>query len=106
MNKEAKEKIELLLKDLKLNQEESSKEYKSGLIEEMIKRNIKAIDESIFEMLIRENIELQQKVNQLETNKAEALEYIDTNYGPLETDDSMLRFYIEQIQEILERGKE
>jgi peptidoglycan hydrolase CwlO-like protein len=63
------------------------------------------------EKLQQENKELQQKVNQLETNIDEAIEYIKNNIqeGYSEVFDAEMRWDAvsgDDLLEILERGKE
>lgn len=60
--------------------------------------------------LQRENKELEQKVNQLETNIEEAIEYINNSWTGGYTDKS-LKYKVEEINitellSLLERGKE
>ena len=60
--------------------------------------------------LQRENKELQQKVNQLETNRDEAIEYIEKDYYSGNTIDINSIGYTTnkflKIKQLLERGKE
>ena len=58
------------------------------------------------EFMYKANINLLDKVKQLETNRDEVLEMINTQVYDFESDIGMWKYYIEQIQEILERGKE
>lgn len=54
------------------------------------------------------HIELQQKVNQLETNRDEAIKELETLRNRLlyEEDFCMEEIHIDEAKEILERGKE
>lgn len=45
-------------------------------------------------------------IKQLETNREEAIEYINTQVDDLETDSNYLIYQIKEIKEMLERGKE
>ena len=85
-----------------LEVEETDKEI--DVLGDIAKRYAKRLDEYVFSQIIRQNKELQAKVNQLETNIEDAIGYI--KYCQTSDDDIFPVIEAEKMVELLERGKE
>lgn len=104
-------------KEIILEVEETDKEI--NVLGDIAKRYAKQMDEYVFSQIIRQNKELQAKVNQLETNRDEVIKKLDSFIGcckceKLESGSDylhhqywdMFEMFNKQVKEILERGKE
>ena len=86
--------------------EEPTEAYKFGLIEHLARETAKNMDDYVFN-LIRENKQLQQKVNQLETNRDEAIENLTYMSTDAYVEDYDIREKCNDLLiSILIRGKE